>query len=476
MIPEWVKKHKPPKSEIRDFDGRYYVYSISSIYDPKRHRAKKITGPLLGRITEKGFIESEKFRLKHQTYVNISVKEFGAYTACKLLMEKEIEKLREIFPEQYQEIIALFYLRLSYNSTIKNTPLHYEHSCASQELKAKITEKRVAALLEDIGKKRESIIKFKQAFQMGNDFIAIDSTNIFSESKALGNNHADYNSTYDYRPQINLLCIFSNSLPEPIYYRLTDGNNMEIKSFKLSLLESGITDAVIIADKDFYSKSNIVLLDEEGLRYIIPLERNDQVIEASELKKPRKETFKDYFLYHERIIWYYEYKKDGKTVSVFLDSKLKVEEESDYLRRIQSHPEEYSMQGFEEKEHLFGSISFIHNLDSVKPEEIYLYYKTRGNIELFFDSFKNVLKADRTYMQNKDSLEGWMFINFLAMKMYSRLVQKLKSKKLLSKYTPKDILLRLINISKIQINGQWHLSEINAETSTLLNSLGINIK
>jgi len=468
MIPDWVKKHKPPKSEIRDFNGKYYVYSISSVYDPKKHRAKKITGPLLGKITEKGFIESEKYKLKHQTYVNISVKEYGAYFTCKLLMEKEIEKLREIFPEQYQEISTLFYLRLSYNTTIKNTPLHYEHSCASQEIKAKITEKRVSALLENMGKKRESIIKFKQAFQSGNDFIAIDMTNIFSESKDLGSKH-------DYRPQINLLCIFSNSLLEPIYYRLADGNAREVKSFKLSLLESGITDAVIIADKGFYSKSNIVLLDKEGLRYIIPLKRNNQIIDASVLKKPRKETYKDYFLYHERIIWYYEYEKEGKTISVFLDSKLKVEEESDYLRKIQVRHEEYNMQGFEEKEHLFGSISFIHNLGSVKPEEIYLYYKTRGNIELFFDSIKNVLKADRTYLQNKDALEGWMFINFLAMKMYSRLVQKLKSKKLLSKYTPKDILLRLINISKIQINGQWHLSEINSETSILLNSLDISI-
>ena len=40
-------------------------------------------------------------------------------------------------------------------------------------------------------------------------------------------------------------------------------------------------------------------------------------------------------------------------------------------------------------------------------------------VETAFDAFKNTLQADRSYMQNDQSLEGWMFINYLALLAYS---------------------------------------------------------
>ncbi|GHT97420.1 hypothetical protein FACS1894126_1430 [Alphaproteobacteria bacterium] len=47
------------------------------------------------------------------------------------------------------------------------------------------------------------------------------------------------------------------------------------------------------------------------------------------------------------------------------------------------------------------------------PEELYEIYKQRNEIETMFD--ENFLEADKTYMQNKFVLEGWLFVNFLAM-------------------------------------------------------------
>ncbi len=37
---------------------------------------------------------------------------------------------------------------------------------------------------------------------------------------------------------------------------------------------------------------------------------------------------------------------------------------------------------------------------------------------LFFDTFKNVLNADRSYMRGDSELEGWEFINFIALLFY----------------------------------------------------------
>ena len=52
-IPTWVKASKRPKStEVRLISGHFYDYKISSKWDPKKQRAKKITGKLIGKITK----------------------------------------------------------------------------------------------------------------------------------------------------------------------------------------------------------------------------------------------------------------------------------------------------------------------------------------------------------------------------------------------------------------------------------------
>lgn len=57
--PEWALKHKKPGTELRLIKGRYYLYAVSSKWNKEKKRAQKITGKILGRITEdKGFIPS----------------------------------------------------------------------------------------------------------------------------------------------------------------------------------------------------------------------------------------------------------------------------------------------------------------------------------------------------------------------------------------------------------------------------------
>jgi transposase len=52
------------------------------------------------------------------------------------------------------------------------------------------------------------------------------------------------------------------------------GNIREVRAFKNTILEAGLSKAVIIADKGFYSAKNIQLLRDEKLMFIIPLRRD----------------------------------------------------------------------------------------------------------------------------------------------------------------------------------------------------------
>jgi len=55
--PDWVLKHKVPNSEIRNFNGKYRLYAITSKWSPEKKRTKKVTLKQIGIIDKEfGFI------------------------------------------------------------------------------------------------------------------------------------------------------------------------------------------------------------------------------------------------------------------------------------------------------------------------------------------------------------------------------------------------------------------------------------
>jgi len=123
----------------------------------------------------------------------------------------------------------------------------------------------------------------------------------------------------------------------------------------------------------------------------------------------------------------------------------------------------------------FGTMSMITNMKDAKAEDIYLQYKHRMEIETLFDSYKNLLDADSSYMHSDCGFEAWAFINHLAAMLYYKIFTRIKDKQKLNNLSPKDLLLKLSRVSKVKINNQWLLSEINSKSSKLFSSLDIHI-
>jgi len=71
-------------------------------------------------------------------------------------------------------------------------------------------------------------------------------------------------------------------------------------------------------------------------------------------------------------------------------------------------------------------------------------------------------------------LEGWLMANFIAMIAYYKLYDKIKKAKLLSKYSPKDIIEISKSIFKIRINDQWYTTETTRKTKELFEKITIN--
>ena len=339
-----------------------------------------------------------------------------------------------------------------------------------------MTDKKSSTLLKQIGLKRDRVVNYMRSFIKGGDYILADGTHLISHSQNMTLAKQGYNSSQIHDPQINLMFLFSAKLKLPVFYRILPGNIREVKSFKLTIKESGLDDVVIITDKGFYSDKNVDSLDSEQLKYIIPLRRNSLLISYDNIETPKKEGFENYFRFHDRFIWNYTLQNiPDKKVIVFYDEQMHLIEETDYLKRIETHLHEYSINEFHQKQSSFGTLAILTSVTEISPEEIYKYYKSRQSIETMFDAMKNTLQADSSYMQNETALYGWMFINYLALQWYYHIYNLLSEKQLLSRYSVKDLLIHLSEIRKVRINNDWKLAEITSKTLTLLKKLEIPV-
>ncbi len=75
-LPDWVLKHKVPNSEIRNFNGKYRMYAITSKWCPEKKRTKKVTLRQIGIIdkelgliptgmSRRGKVPEGETKLKH---------------------------------------------------------------------------------------------------------------------------------------------------------------------------------------------------------------------------------------------------------------------------------------------------------------------------------------------------------------------------------------------------------------------------
>ena len=484
--PDWALKQKRPGTELRYIRGHYYLYGVSSKWNKEKKHSQKVTGKILGKVTENGFIESSrrqtldgKFKAETaSTIKSISTKSAGLGYFLEPLLSDVLTALRKHFEGEADTIYCASLMRLAYQTPLKNMNVHLQENFLSESFpQASLTDKKVSSLLKTIGSDRERINGFFKEFSRSGENIFMDITAIHSKSEQMSINQRGYNAQGSFDPQANLLLLFSQSRHEPIYYRVLPGNIRDVKSVQLTLKETGVVDTVFVADKGFYSESNIEEMEQAHLRYVIPLKRNSSLIDYEPLKKSGKSGFSHFFKFQDRFIFCaFRELGDGKVLYTFLDDHLRLEEERAFLNRMETQKEEkLTIVNFHEKIHTLGTFSIITNLKEKPPQDIYKMYKARMEVETAFDAFKNTLEADRSYMHSDQGFEGWMFINYLALLTYWRILKILMEKELLAKFSINDLIMHLSYIRKVRINGHWHLAEITDKTRRLLAKLECHI-
>ena len=484
--PEWVEKNRLQGCEVKCISGKYYLYKLKSRWDSSKGKAVKISGEYLGAITEAGFIPKRVSTPISAIYV---VKEYGASAYLMSISEDIHKALANSFETRTAEsIYVAAILRVMGESSFKRMEDSYQTSYISEIIpNLSLSGQAITALLEYIGRRRDRITEVMRDLSCCAMNIIVDGTRMTSFSKEMMFPAVGYSSGADWDPKVNIMYVFERAeLPQPVFYRCVQGNIPDVTAMKLTIeameREAEVT---VVADTGFADVTNYALLSQYGMKYIIPLKRNSAELTIAELGN--RANFSTAFTYNTRPVTSYQLEREDYKILVFRDEEMRYHEMSDFITRLEkknqsihesknkSNEEEIDI-GLEtlKADPRFGVIIMRTNTE-FSPKEVYETYKMREAIEQCFDTLKNTLSQDHSYMHSDASFEAWCFINHIALILAYRILNIIKQAGLTSTYSLRDIMVYLSHIQKIKIGPIWKTAEYTSKAQKVCDKLGFKI-
>jgi hypothetical protein len=464
-FPIWVLAHKQKGTEIRLIGGRYYVYAVTSKWIPEKKRSQKITGHLLGKITESGFVPSSKNTLRQSVADSapmptsdlsaVHIKEYGLSRFIQQHITDLTDRLQTFFPDQWQSILALAYCRLAFRSPLRKMPMHlaYSYLAVLFPTVAGLQEKEIQQFLHDVGTDRTRIQAFLQSFLDPNQlFVA------FTKS-TLKNDQVLYMSSAN--DQI------------PVYYRLLPGHINLAKAITLTLDACGITQGIFVADQTTHPQ-NLTSLQEADIKYVLSLRSTHPSVAAAKAQEELLQKSTDYFTYEKRHIWYsFVHLDQNQVLYFFLDEALNA---ADLHLRADTEPiPNAASDGPFEQSSLFGALCLLTNLKDAQPADVFQYYQTKPISSQMHEHLKGSHDTEKTPNLSDETLHGWHLINHIALLISYNLQQRLSDQNLLSTISTRDLIDHLKEVRAVQVQNAWKSAEVLPATDALLRKLNIAV-
>lgn len=482
--------------------GITYAYESISYWDKdkKQSRARRT---LIGRVDkESGDIvpTDGRGRKDAKKEGNAPVKEsqrrfYGATYLLDAIGERLgiTDDLRRVFPDSYRQILSIaYYLILEPDSPLfrfeKWGMLHrhpYDMDIPSQrssELFASVTEDAKNRFFTLQGRRKED-----------KEFWAYDTTSISSYSQQLRQVQYGHNKEHDPLEQLNLAVVFGESSNLPFYYRKLAGNIPDSKTVKhllVDLDDLGFSKVRLVMDRGFYSKANIDMLYKAHLKFLLSAKMSLAFIKQD--LDPIYDTFRSfehydaqYELYMRTVQTTWDYRQERAYKGDTLKEKRRIyihyyfnidraaEDEKTFdnkliaLRdellsdkRVKEHEAQYTKyftiketpkrgiqvqikeEAITEVKRHYGFFTLVTNetMDAKRALEI---YRNKDVVEKAFGGLKERLNMRRLLVSSEQSLDGKLFMQFVALIYLSYIKKQMQVHQLFKKYTVQTLLDRL---------------------------------
>ena len=508
--------------------GITYAYESISHWDKEKQqsRAKRRCIGKVDPITN----EIVPTRKKSPMLINSNTISKHSFYGATLLFDEIGKKiglvndLKNCFPETYKEILSVaYYLILEDKNPLSRFPkwsATHKHpygdnisSQKSSELFASISDDNRERFFYKQGKRR-----------VEKEFWAYDTTSISSYSKCLSQVKFGVNKDHDPLPQINLAMLFGETSGLPFYYRKLAGNITDVTTVKCLLKDMdayGFKTVKLVMDRGFYSEANINFLYKEHKRFLMATKTSlkwvkneiekvkDSIILFSnyigeydihastipikweykeerpikkDIKKETKRMYLHIYYNHEKAIM-----DKVKLHKKILKLKKEIETEKRILKNEKQYEKYFSIRNtpkrgivvtvndevIAEEKSNYGYFTLISNdiKDHTKALEI---YRNKDLVEKGFDNLKNRLDFKRPGVSSDASLDGKLFVEFIALIFLSYIKRQMQEKKLFGNYTMQEVLDELDLIECFERSGhKLYIGEATKKQIALFEKMDI---
>lgn len=435
-----------------------------------------------------------------------------------------IEDLKTCFPDKYRQILSIaYYLILEDKNSLSRFPrwaaLHrHPHGAVipsqrSSELFASITEEAKQRFFNLQGKRR-----------VEKEYLAYDSTSISSYSKCLKQVRYGKNKDHEHLPQINMTLLFGQQSRLPFYYRKLAGNIPDVKTLRNLLFDMntlGYKKIKMVLDRGFYSAKNINDLYKHHIKFLIASKMSLKFVRTHlDAVRDKMRNWNYYnqahqlYAYSLPVTWDYVQKRPykGDTIKdsrrmylhLYYCPERALEDEKAFNQRMAAwqkeletgrhHPdnEKYYTKYFEIKstpvrgtrviakeeaiadaKRNYGYFVFLSNevKDAIKALEI---YRNKDLVEKAFHNLKERLNLRRLAVSSEQSLDGKLFVQFIALIFLSYIKKRMQENNLFKKHTMQEVLDEFDVIECFEVPGQQlQVGEITKRQMDLYAKLGV---
>jgi transposase len=466
-VKDWVNQQKKLGEkciEIKYINGKPYVYRSTSRYDKVTKGPKKVS-EYMGRLFEKeGFVPKGE-KPKHVDVNVKSVTEYGNSLLIKEEFDELIEPLKEAFPQDWQEIVAMVITRVDGYSPLKRIKDRWDKLTNHFKITPNCDPKILGGVLYRLGQDRIAQDRIFSCLSKNDSRLIYDLSYVFSESNSVQLSEKGYNGKHKWLPQINIALFSGVESGLPLMIRGIPGSVKDVKTLEKSLTEFDAADVTLIMDRGFISEALLPLFEERRISYVQPLRRN------SDMYKLRIHLTK-HFTYHKRLIHCGKRKVENSWIYSFKDMTMASFEEYQLYEELDK--DTTKKEDFDQKIKKAGMIIIRSNKD-VEPQDIYDLYKSRDLVEKHFETFKSELHADKVYLNDSFSIFGHFFTGFLALYLYCKILNRLRKAEINNRFSPKDALIKLSKVYRIDFESHHIITEIPKQVGNLSDAINLRL-
>ncbi len=432
--------------------------------------------------------------------------------------------LKACFPDTYQRILSIAYFLILEDNNSLSRFSHWQ-KLHIHPFGEDIPSQRSSELFQSIEEQGRMMFFQKQGKRrLEKEYWAYDITTISSYSDVLKQVKKGKNKEHDRLPQLNLALLFGEQSGLPFYYRKLPGTMTDMKTVRQLVREFdilGYKKVSVVLDRGFYSKQNIDRLYQYHQKFIIGLKVGLSYVKAileeerEHLKRwsnlqtqfgayglcrtidweyAQERPYKGDIMKDKRrayVLLYYHPEKAAKDqikrneylTSLLQDLKennrrdYRIREYDRYFevketpkRGIRITPKE---EVITEETKYDGYFALLSN-EVKDPFEALSLYRSKDIVEKAFGNLKERLNFRRLQVSSELSLNGKLFVEFIALIYLSYVKHKMQEAKLFESWTLQGLLDELDTIELVEAPGYGRtLGEITKKQKNLYQTLGV---